>query len=88
MDPVVESNRDLRVLEWLIAQVGDEAVANACKQLAGRRRPYPSNIAKFLGLVPPADLTVTPTEDAKRHLQSIKVLLNSHQKKGGSDGKT
>lgn len=72
---LLESLRDRRVLDWLVEQVGPEAVSVACSRLAGRRRPYPSNIAKALGITPPTELAVTPREDAKRHLSACKALL-------------
>lgn len=72
---VVESNRDQRVLDWLVEQVGHEGVAEACSKLAGARRAYPSNIAKALGLVPPQRLAVASRVDAKVHLEEIARLL-------------
>ena len=75
MDLVIESKRDQRVLEWLIAQVGIEAVAEACGRLAGMRRAYPSNVAKVLGLSPPTELALASREDAQRHLDAIARIL-------------
>ena len=75
MTPLVQSKRDERVLAWLIDQVGEEAIANACLQLAGRRRPYPSNIAKALGLRPPKHLAASSATDAKLQLDAIAKLL-------------
>ena len=75
MEFVVESKRDQRTLAWLIAQVGESEVAAACGRLVGARRAYPSNVAKVLGLVPPASLANTTSEDAKAHLQAIRQLL-------------
>ena len=49
---VVLSKRDERVLAWLIAQVGEDGITEACSRLMGARRSYPSNIAKALGLKP------------------------------------
>lgn len=71
----VETARDRRVLIWLISQVGEGAVAAACHQLAGQRRPYVSNVAKVLGLTPPDDIALTPLNDAKRRLAQCKALL-------------
>lgn len=73
---LVASARDQRVLDWLVAQVGCEAVAAACHDLAGRRRPYVSNLAKALGLTPPADLALTPPDVAREHLAKIRALLS------------
>lgn len=73
---LVQSERDRRVLDWLIAQVGVEAVEGACHALAGTRRPFPSNIAKVLGLSPPKTLAITPPETARRHITELRRLLN------------
>lgn len=86
MNLIVESKRDQRVLDWLVSQVGEEAVANACKHLAGARRAYPSNLAKVLGLRPPADLALASREDVQRHLEAIARLLDVRQNRGGGDG--
>lgn len=72
---VVESKRDERVLAWLIAQVGEQRVAEACSSLAGARRAYPSNIARVLGLKPPKHLAVASRADARQHLDAIAALL-------------
>lgn len=73
---LVLSPRDHRVLDWLVAQVGCEAVAAACDDLVGRRRPYVSNIAKALGLTPPADLAFTPPDVVREHIAKIRALLS------------
>lgn len=86
MNLIIESNRDQRILDWLVAQVGEEAVANACKQLAGARKLYVSNIAKVLCLCPPIELAVASREDAQRHLEVIHKILGTHQRRGGNDG--
>ena len=53
-----------------------EAVEGACHALAGTRRPFPSNIAKVLGLSPPRTLAITPPETARRHITELRRLLN------------
>lgn len=74
---IVESKRDRRVLDWMVAQVGYEAVAEACGQLVGMRRAYPSNVAKVLGLKPPKELALSSREDAKHHLDAITRVLGA-----------
>ena len=86
MNLIVESKQHQRVIDWLVSRGGEEAVANACKQLAGARRAYPCNIAKVLGLSPPADLAVSSSEDAQRHLDAIYLWLGIVLMRGGSDG--
>lgn len=86
MNLIIESNRDQRILDWLVAQVGEEAVANACKQLAGARKLYVSNIAKVLCLCPPVELAVASREEAQQHLKVIHKILGTHQRRGGNDG--
>lgn len=74
---LLESKRDERVLAWLIAQVGEAEVAAACLRLAGKRKAYPSNVAKVLGLTPPKELAVASPADVKRHLDAIAELLGA-----------
>lgn len=74
---LVEGQRDRRVFDWLIEQVGAESVAAAYDRLEGRRRPYPSNLAKVLGLTPPANLALASSVDIRRCLAECKALLKS-----------
>jgi hypothetical protein len=66
------NDRDGRALAWLIDQVGAEAVTSACEQLAGRRRPYVSNLAKILGLRIPESVVVTPDEAALERIHELR----------------
>ncbi len=72
---IVTSERDQRVLDWLLSQVGRDALEAACRLIPGRRRPYVSNVAKVLGLTPPSDLALTPSDVARRHLSEFRTLL-------------
>ena len=74
-DIIVESTRDERTLKWLVDQVGEERVAEACRRLRGRRRPFPSNLAKELGLKPPSALALARPEEARAHIAAIAELL-------------
>ena len=78
MKLVVQSKRDLRTLAWLIRQVGPVEIARACSTLKGARRPYPSNIAKVLGLSPPRSLACPNAEQVRSHLASILALLRDN----------
>lgn len=75
MQIVIESERDRRVLHWLVEQAGEAAVASACLQLAGRRRAFPSNVVKQLGLNPPKALALASRESAAAHTAAIGKLL-------------
>jgi len=86
MNLIVESKRDQRVLDWLVSQVGEEAVVNACMHLAGARRAYVSNIAKLLNLSIPANLALMTKEDAQHHIEVIYRLLEARQRGDGGDG--
>lgn len=72
---LVTSDRDQRVLDWLISQVGSDAVMAACERISGRRRPYVSNVAKVLGLNPPPSLVLAPHDVARQHLSKFRALL-------------
>jgi len=75
MKPLILSRRDERVMEWLINQVGQEAVDRACTQLAGMRKPYPSNLAKLLGLTVPEGLASTPKDEARERIEQLRAIL-------------
>jgi hypothetical protein len=79
MNVVLESDRDRRVLDWLVSQVGLPAVELACSQLAGERKAYVSNLAKVLGLTLPDSVSATPKHEALVHLTSIKNILKTRQ---------
>jgi hypothetical protein len=68
---VIESERDRRMLRWLVEQAGEAAVASACLQLAVRRRAFPSNVAKQLGLNPPKAFALASPESAAAHIAAI-----------------
>lgn len=73
---LVETARDQSVLDWLIRQVGKDAIAEAVSRLVGHRRPYVSNVARALGLTPPPDLVLSCPEDVQRHLAQCKAILS------------
>lgn len=73
---LIANERDQRTLAWLIEQVGEHAIVDAVGQLAGKRRPYLSNVAKVLGVDLPAQLERTPTATAREHLAAIKQQLS------------
>jgi hypothetical protein len=75
MTLVIQSQRDERTLKWLIEQVGCAEVARARGSLAGARRPYPSNIAKALGLSPPRSLACPTPEEARTQIAAILKIL-------------
>lgn len=75
MSIILESERDRRTLAWLVEQVGEEALERACKQLAGKRKPYPSNLAKALGLIPPESLSRPTKTEVENHIQKLRKLL-------------
>lgn len=72
---IVNTSRDLRAFEYLVARCGIQAVEQACLKLSGRRKAYVSNLAKVLGVEIPDDIVVTPREEARRHLSDLKRLL-------------
>jgi hypothetical protein len=75
MNVILESERDRRTLTWLIQQVGERALEDACASLAGKRKCYPSNLAKCLGLVPPENLSRPSPEQVRTYLQDIRKML-------------
>lgn len=73
----LDNDRDRRVLSWLRSTVGDDAIRDAIGRLAGRRKPFVSNLCRVLGVeVPPA--VVEPSkaalsrEEAMQRLEGLK----------------
>jgi hypothetical protein len=80
MSPIVITKRDVRVLEWMISKVGEKAIAAACTQLTGNRKPFLFNLAKILCIRIPDELTLTPKSEAQERLKELRNLLNTHTK--------
>lgn len=72
---IVNTARDKRALEYLLAECGSEAVERACVRLAGQRKTYVSNIAKVLGVMIPDDVGITPRDEAREKLAHLKAIL-------------
>lgn len=73
----LDNERDRRTLAWLRSTVGDEAIRDAIGRLAGRRRPFVSNLCRVLGVeVPPAVVepskAVLSREEAKQRLEALR----------------
>ena len=77
MNIILQSERDHRALAWLVEQVGEAALENACDSLAGQRKPYPSNLAKILGLALPERLTRPSRPQVQANLAAARKLLAS-----------
>lgn len=80
---LVLNDQDERAVAWLIDQVGYRAVEEACCRLAGRRRPYPSNISKALGVSLPESVVLTPSENALAKIEGLRTRFG-WIKRGGS----
>jgi hypothetical protein len=78
---ITENERDRRTTEWLIEQYGTEAVERAKTQLAGARKPYPSNIAKILGARLPESLQIASRETAQAHIAALKNIIKKRERK-------
>jgi hypothetical protein len=72
---IIENERDERTAAWLIETYGAEAVAEAETRIAGERRPYPSNIAKVLGVSLPEALKRTENAAARQKLAELRRML-------------
>lgn len=77
---IIENERDERTAAWLIETYGAEAVAEAETRIVGERRPYPSNIAKVLGVSLPESLKRTENAAARQKLAELRRMLEG---KGG-----
>ncbi len=52
----LDNERDRRVLSWLRSTVGDDAIRDAIGRLAGRRKPFVSNLCRVLGVEVPIEV--------------------------------
>ena len=76
----VQNERDERTAAWLIEQVGAEALAEAETRLQGARKPYPSNLAKVLGLTLPDSLKRTENAAARQKLAELKNIIEKRER--------
>lgn len=74
---IIQNDRDQRTADWLIANYGAETVAEAETRLAGARKPYPSNIAKVLGVTLPDSLKFVEKAAARQKLAELRRILES-----------
>ena len=72
---IVLNARDERAISWLIEQAGFEAVQQACENIAGHRKLYPTNLAKILGLVIPKSVINTPASVARERICELRAIL-------------
>jgi hypothetical protein len=77
---IIQNDQDRRAVAWLIEKFGAKAVAEAETRIAGERRPYPSNIAKVLGVSLPESLKRTENAAARQKLAELRRMLEG---KGG-----
>lgn len=77
---IVQNERDERTAAWLIEQVGAEALAEAETRLQGARKPYPSNLAKVLGLTLPDSLKRTENAAARQKLTELKNIIEKRER--------
>ncbi|REE17720.1 hypothetical protein B0G71_0681 [Paraburkholderia sp. BL27I4N3] len=75
---LVETSKDERILAYIVSVKGEAAICEAVAQLAGRRRPYVSNIVKILGVDVPEAVVITPREEGLTHLEEIKKILQNN----------
>jgi hypothetical protein len=78
-DVLVLNARDERAISWLIEQSGFDAVQRACNSIAGNRKPYPTNLARVLGLSIPQSVIDTPVSVARERILRLRALLASKQ---------
>lgn len=72
--PLLNNDRDRRTWAWIIDQVGEDRALAV--DLAGNRKPYPSNIAKALGLQLPETLKCTSRTAGLQRLAAMKKLIS------------
>jgi len=78
LEPLITNERAQREWEYIVARVGEEHARAAIAQIPGKRRPYPLNIARVLGIELPKRLAEEPAsrESALQHLAKIREILS------------
>ncbi|WP_312283598.1 hypothetical protein [Candidatus Igneacidithiobacillus taiwanensis] len=82
MEPELTNNRARREWQWLCSQVGETVARAALARLPGKRRPYPLNIARVLGIELPPEKDLPPLfveaapEDIDVAVEQIRNTLN------------
>ena len=76
---IILTDRDKAEYEYLCKVRGEQSVVWASQNLAGKRKPYISNLAKILKVDIPNDLhigvEVVSAEQAQMYLMDIKKIL-------------
>lgn len=72
---VIENARDKRTFNWLVSQVGQEAIEGALNRLSGKRKPYLSNIIKELGVALPERFDTVDKETALKYINELRERL-------------
>jgi hypothetical protein len=80
---IVNTARDRRALQYILAECGSDAVELACARLAGQRKTYISNIAKVLGVTIPDEVVITPRDEAREQLAQLKAILKGRSEDCG-----
>jgi hypothetical protein len=84
MVPEITSERASREWQYLVERVGEERALAAISRLAGKRRAYPFNIAKVLGVTLPgeADLPLPPEARTKRAVAAASAIAEMNKALG------
>jgi hypothetical protein len=79
---ILDNERDKRTWKWLQNTVEAEQLEQALLSLAGKRKPYVSNLCKILDLEPPEEvrLGMSKKEYAQMHLEKAKAILKGVKK--------
>lgn len=73
---ILANDRDRRTWAWLRRNVDQGALVAAFDALAGRRRPYLSNLCKVLQIKPPSDLELPDRDTVAAHLAKVRAILS------------
>lgn len=79
MEIFVESETDRRVLRWLGDEANENSVVAECSKRTGRRRIFPDNAAKALGLSSLSLCALMSSESiAAQAVEIAKLIGRSH----------
>jgi len=79
---ILDNERDKRTWQWLQSTVAVEQLEQAIVSIAGKRKPYVSNLCKILNLEPPEEvrLGMSKKDYALMHLEKAKAILKGNGK--------
>lgn len=82
MKPLIENDWAKRQWEYIVSKVGETEAYNAMQRIPGKRKPYPLNIARVLGIKLPKNLKETPPLAPEQSAARAREIIQRLKAKG------